>query len=161
MANEEDVPLAGLYRIAEVFLNRPISAAEKQVLEAFVQDKPMDFARASQRSIERAREFTARQILSDELRTHEVVQQFSTSENPLQRTPAQREQLIRQLLLAAESLKQPPAASATIDDPAFRKMLAEVVREEVHRYSEEHMTGLIEQVESLLEQLGETTRKPH
>lgn len=153
MSKENESPMASIHRFAELFMKRPLSHAERQVLEAFVQDKPQTFAQAAQRSIDQVREQTVRLIEADELRTNAVIDQFRTSENILKHTPQTREELIKQLLTALEEPPQP--SILTVDDADFKELLMDLIRQEVKNAMEEQMKSLIQQVESTLARLDE------
>jgi len=153
MSKENENPMESIHRFAELFMKRRLSPAERQVLEAFVQDKPQTFAQAAQRSIEQVREQTVRLIEADEQRTNAVIDQFRTSENILKHTSQQREELIRQLLSTVE---EPSRSSLlTVDDADFKELLMDLIRQEVKSAMDEQMKSLVQQVESTLARLNE------
>ena len=79
MANEEQTPMATIFGFAEKYLKRPLTQVERQVLEAFAQDKPLDMSRAAQQSVDQARQRATELMQSDGLRTRQIIDQLAGS----------------------------------------------------------------------------------
>ncbi|WP_225369013.1 hypothetical protein [Pseudomonas protegens] len=103
MANEEQTPMATIFGFAEKYLKRPLTQVERQVLEAFAQDKPLDMSRAAQQSVDQARQRATELMQSDGLRTRQIIDQLAGSAAAGKADPQARELVLRQLLAAAES----------------------------------------------------------
>lgn len=173
MANEEQPPMATILLFAEKYLNRPLTQVERQVLEAFAQDKPLDMSKSAQQSVDQARQRAAELIQADEQRTRKIIEQLSGA-GAGKADPQARELVLRQLLAAAESqaaaATPPPTgaaapsvdqataatgipAPAPADDPAFKAMLSALVQQEVKTAVEARMAELSQKVEDTLKQV--------
>ncbi|MDS9876034.1 hypothetical protein RMI40_14370 [Pseudomonas protegens] len=179
MANEEQTPMATIFGFAEKYLKRPLTQVERQVLEAFAQDKPLDMSRAAQQSVDQARQRATELMQSDGLRTRQIIDQLAGSAAAGKADPQARELVLRQLLAAAESEEplsvSPPgaglvttaaaaAAAAALapalspasfppDDPQLKAMISALVQQEVKAAVEARMAGLSQKVEDTLKQL--------
>ncbi len=166
MANEEQTPMATIFGFAEKYLKRPLTQVERQVLEAFAQDKPLDMSRAAQQSVDQARQRATELMQSDGLRTRQIIDQLAGSAAAGKADPQARELVLRQLLAAAESEEplsvSPPGAglapalspaSFPPDDPQLKAMISALVQQEVKAAVEARMAGLSQKVEDTLKQL--------
>lgn len=155
MANDDDSPLAILLRFAEGFLKRPVSVVEAQVLQALVQGKPLDLAKAAQQTVDQARQQTAQLIQADEQRTQQVLQHFVPADTTAPDPQAQG-QAIQQLLTAAGAMAPAAASPPAVlpaDDPSLKAMLIDLVQQEVKSAIESQMSGLAEKVEATLKKV--------
>lgn len=180
MANEEQTPMATILLFAERYLKRPLTQVERQVLEAFVQDKPLDMSKSAQQSVDQARQRAAELIQADEQRTRNIIEQLSGF-GVGKADPQARELVLRQLLAAAESqaaastsaptgTSEPAAPSsdqtggavsapdptpslAPADDPALKAMISAQVQQEVKAAVEARMAELSQKVEDTLKQV--------
>lgn len=178
MANEEQTPMATILLFAERYLKRPLTQVERQVLEAFVQDKPLDMSKSAQQSVDQARQRAAELIQADEQRTRNIIEQLSGF-GVGRADPQARELVLRQLLAAAESqaaastsaptgASEPAASSsdqtggavsaptpspAPADDPALKAMISAQVQQEVKAAVEARMAELSQKVEDTLKQV--------
>lgn len=177
MANEEQTPMATILLFAEKYLNRPLTQVERQVLEAFAQDKPLDMSRSAQQSVDQARQRATELIQADEQRTRKIIEQLSGA-GVGKADPQARELVLRQLLAAAESqaaaspppptgASEPAAAPSSdkaaaptpapaptlADDPALKAMISALVQQEVKAAVEARMAELSQKVEETLKQV--------
>lgn len=162
MANEDPNALAMIQRFAESYLNRPLTQVERQVLEAFVQDKPLDLSQGAQQSVEQARKRAMEQIRSDTQRTRSILDQVVGPRAADKADPQARELVLSQLLAAIEAQGQaaPPAPAGPADDPALKAMVSAMVQAEVKNVIEKQMAELSRQVEQALKQLNTPGGKP-
>ncbi|MGZ0703642.1 hypothetical protein [Pseudomonas piscis] len=162
MANEDPNALAMIQRFAESYLNRPLTQVERQVLEAFVQDKPLDLSQGAQQSVEQARKRAMEQIRSDTQRTRSILDQVVGPRAADKADPQARELVLSQLLAAIEAQGQaaPPAPAGPADDPALKAMVSAMVQAEVKSVIETQMAELSRQVEQALKQLNTPGGKP-
>lgn len=175
MANEELTPMATILLFAEKYLKRPLTQVERQVLEAFAQDKPLDMSKSAQQSVDQARQRAAELIQADEQRTRKIIEQLSGA-GAGKADPQARELVLRQLLAAAESqvaAANPPPTGAVepaaapgadkaeastpapvpADDPALKAMISALVQQEVKAAVEARMAELSQKVEDTLKQV--------
>ncbi|MCE4056135.1 hypothetical protein [Pseudomonas sp. Au-Pse12] len=177
MANEEQTPMATILLFAEKYLNRPLTQVERQVLEAFAQDKPLDMSRSAQQSVDQARQRATELIQADEQRTRKIIEQLSGA-GVGKADPQARELVLRQLLAAAESqaaastppptgaseptaapssdkamATAPAPARAPADDAALKAMISALVQQEVKAAVEARMAELSQKVEDTLKQV--------
>lgn len=177
MANEEQTPMATILLFAEKYLNRPLTQVERQVLEAFVQDKPLDMSKSAQQSVDQARQRAVELIEADEQRTRKIIEQLS-GVGVDRADPQARELVLRQLQAVAESqaaaataaptaVSEPAAAPssdkaaaatptpalAPADDPALKAMISVLVQQEVKIAVEARMAELSQKVEDTLKQV--------
>lgn len=178
MANEEQTPMATILLFAERYLKRPLTQVERQVLEAFVQDKPLDMSKSAQQSVDQARQRAAELIQADEQRTRNIIEQLSGF-GVGRADPQARELVLRQLLAAAESqaaastsaptgasepaapssdqtggaVSAPTPSLAPADDPALKAMISAQVQQEVKAAVEARMAELSQKVEDTLKQV--------
>lgn len=178
MANEEQTPMATILLFAERYLRRPLTQVERQVLEAFVQDKPLDMSKSAQQSVDQARQRAAELIQADEQRTRNIIEQLSGF-GVGKADPQARELVLRQLLAAAESqaaastsaptgasepaapssdqtggaVSAPTPSLAPADDPALKAMISAQVQQEVKAAVEARMAELSQKVEDTLKQV--------
>ncbi|MDP9516517.1 hypothetical protein [Pseudomonas protegens] len=173
MANEEQTPMATILLFAEKYLNRPLTQVERQVLEAFVQDKPLDMSKSAQQSVDQARQRAVELIEADEQRTRKIIEQLS-GVGVDRADPQARELVLRQLQAVAESqaaaataVSEPAAAPssdkaaaatptpalAPADDPALKAMISVLVQQEVKVAVEARMAELSQKVEDTLKQV--------
>ena len=163
MANEDPNALAMIQRFAESYLNRPLTQVERQVLEAFVQDKPLDLSQGAQQCVEQARKRAMEQIRSDTQRTRSILDQVVGPRAADKADPQARELVLSQLLAAIEAQGQaaaPPAPEGPADDPALKEMVSAMVQAEVKSVIEKQMAELSRQVEQALKQLNTSGGKP-
>ncbi|NBF07084.1 hypothetical protein [Pseudomonas sp. Fl4BN1] len=155
MANEAPNAIATILSFAEAYLKRPLTMVERQVLEAFVQNKPLDLSQASQQSVDQARQRAMELIRNDEQRTRQVIDQVAGPEAASQNNPQARELVLQQLLAAAGSLAQAPAAPPppAVDDPALKGMITDLVQQEVKAAVEVRLAELAQKVEDTLQQV--------
>ncbi|MCO7573513.1 hypothetical protein NJH78_26330 [Pseudomonas chlororaphis] len=177
MANEEQTPMAAILLFAEKYLNRPLNDLERQALQAFVQDQPLDMAKSAQQSVDQARQRAVEMIEADQQRTRKIIEQLS-GVGVDRADPQARELLLRQLQAAAESqaaaataaptaVSEPTAtpsadnagaatatpAPAPVDDPALKAMISALVQQEVKAAVEARMAELSQKVEDTLKQV--------
>ncbi|MGZ0781790.1 hypothetical protein ACXM5X_02260 [Pseudomonas saponiphila] len=178
MANEEQTPMATILLFAERYLKRPLTQVERQVLEAFVQDKPLDMSKSAQQSVDQARQRAAELIQADEQRTRNIIEQLSGF-GVGRADPQARELVLRQLLAAAESqaaastsaptgasepaapssdqtggtVSAPTPSPAPADDPALKALISAQVQQEVKAAVEARMAELSQKVEDTLKQV--------
>ncbi|MGE8398440.1 MAG: hypothetical protein ACN6NZ_00725 [Burkholderiales bacterium] len=167
MANEDPKAVATILSFAETYLKRPLTVVERQVLEAFVQNKSVDLVQASQNSIDQARQRALDVIQADEQRTRQLIEQLTGPAAPGPDNPQTRDLLLQQLLSAAGSQAQvqapaqapasapapasPPPAPA--DDPALKALIGTLVQQEVKAAIEARMAELAQKVEDTLKQV--------
>ncbi|WOE79811.1 hypothetical protein RZO07_00900 [Pseudomonas protegens] len=175
MANEEQTPMATILLFAEKYLNRPLTQVERQVLEAFVQNKPLDMSKSAQQSVDQARQRAVELIEADEQRTRKIIEQLSGA-GAGKAYPQARELVLRQLLAAAEhqsaaatpaptgaaepaaapsadKVAAPAPAPAPADDPALKATISALVQQEVKVAVEARMAELSQKVEDTLKQV--------
>lgn len=165
MANEDPKAVATILSFAETYLKRPLTVVERQVLEAFVQNKSVDLVQASQNSIDQARQRALDVIQADEQRTRQLIEQLAGPAAPGPDNPQTRDLLLQQLLSAAGSQAQvqaaasapapasPPPAPAPADDPALKALISTLVQQEVKAAIEARMAELAQKVEGTLKQV--------
>lgn len=147
MTQSQPNPVADVYRLAEA-LNLPLSAGDRQVLEALLRSRPQTLEGTTEAVIEQARAQTRQLIDVERARAGEILDQAKVSEQTLRQTAEQREALIQQWLKA-----QQPQPSAVAQQPADAALQA-VIQREVKAAIDEHLNGLIVQIEGALGQLG-------
>ncbi|MGC5703884.1 hypothetical protein J4P02_27165 [Pseudomonas sp. NFXW11] len=166
MANEAPSVLPTVMEFAQIYLKRPLTEMERQVLAAYVQDKPVNLAQGAQQSVEQARQRAQQVIQSDGQRARQLIDQMSGSRVVGNTDTEERDRLLQQLLASAGSqAAAPPAAvvqaapapvvqaPALADDPALKAMLKALVQQEVQAMVETRMTELAQQVEATLKQI--------
>ncbi|MEN5092219.1 hypothetical protein ABE458_16135 [Pseudomonas protegens] len=163
MANEDPKAVATILSFAETYLKRPLTVVERQVLEAFVQNKSVDLVQASQNSIDQARQRALDVIQADEQRTRQLIEQLAGPAAPGPDNPQTRDLLLQQLLSAAGSQAQVQAAAsapapaspppAPADDPALKALIGTLVQQEVKAAIEARMAELAQKVEDTLKQV--------
>ncbi|MHC5787392.1 hypothetical protein ACYT86_15380 [Pseudomonas idahonensis] len=147
--------MATILLFAEKYLNRPLTQVERQVLEAFVQDKPLDMSKSAQQSVDQARQRAVELIEADEQRTRKIIEQLS-GVGVDRADPQARELVLRQLQAVAESqaaAATPTPALAPADDPALKAMISALVQQEVKVAVEARMAELSQKVEDTLKQV--------
>ncbi|WP_248765683.1 hypothetical protein [Pseudomonas protegens] len=177
MANEEQTPMATILLFAEKYLNRPLNQHERQLLQAFAQDKPLDMSKSAQQSVDLARRRATELIEADQQHARKIIEQLSGAGAGKADSQA-RELVLRQLLAAAESqaaaataaptgAAEPAAtpsadnaaaataspAPAPADDPALKAMISALVQQEVKAAVEARMAELSQKVEDTLKQV--------
>ncbi|KAF0864801.1 hypothetical protein [Pseudomonas sp. LD120] len=176
MANEDPQAVATILSFAETYLKRPLTVVERQVLEAFVQDQPLDMSRSAQQSVDQARQRATELMQADEQRTRQIIEQLSGA-GVGKADPQARERALRQLLAAAEAqaavtpaptgaaqsatapspdqagAAAPTPALAPGDDPALKAMISALVQQEVKAAVETRMAELSQKVEDTLKQV--------
>lgn len=163
MANEDPKAVATILSFAETYLKRPLTVVERQVLEAFVQNKSVDLVQASQNSIDQARQRALDVIQADEQRTRQLIEQLAGPAAPGPDNPQTRDLLLQQLLSAAgaQAQVQGPASAPTpaaappapADDPALKALISTLVQQEVKAAIEARMAELAQKVEDTLKQV--------
>ncbi|ROL76921.1 hypothetical protein BLX41_13700 [Pseudomonas protegens] len=165
MANEDPKAVATILSFAETYLKRPLTVVERQVLEAFVQNKSVDLVQASQNSIDQARQRALDVIQADEQRTRQLIEQLAGPAAPGPDNPQTRDLLLQQLLSAAgaQAQVQAPASApaptpaspppAPADDPALKALIGTLVQQEVKAAIEARMAELAQKVEDTLKQV--------
>ena len=179
MANEEQTPMATILLFAEKYLNRPLNQHERQLLQAFAQDKPLDMSKSAQQSVDLARRRATELIEADQQHARKIIEQLSGAGAGKADSQA-RELVLRQLLAAAESqaaasnppptgasepaaapssdkamamATAPAPARAPADDAALKAMVSALVQQEVKAAVEARMAELSQKVEDTLKQV--------
>ncbi|BCT30680.1 hypothetical protein [Pseudomonas protegens] len=174
MANEDPKALATILGFAEHYLQRPLTVVERQVLEAFIQNKSLDLAQGARQSVDQARQRASALMQADEQRTRQIIDQLSGAGATGKADPQVRELVLRQLLAAAEAENSNPAlppsaneasgpgsagaepvarAVSALDDPALKAMISALVQQEVKAAVEARMAELSQKVEDTLKQV--------
>ncbi|MBP5073021.1 hypothetical protein HUS84_34240 [Pseudomonas chlororaphis] len=152
MDKEDQSPMAGIYRLAEV-LDLKLSPGEKHILEALVRSSPDTFPGTSTTIIDQVLDRTQRLIEGEKQRTRELMEHAVVDESAAKPQPPKHETVIRKWLAAKQSLSSSDAVSEA--DQLIREVLSEQIRHEVKAAVAVQMKGLAEQVESALERLSE------
>lgn len=171
MATEDPNALETIIRFAEAYLKRPLTLVERQVLEAFVRNKPMDLSQASQQTVDQARQRAGQVLQDDERRTRQILEQISGANAGSRNDPQAQELVLQQLLAAAGALSpvqaspppsgpspaSPAPAPVSADDPVLKAMISTLVQQEVKAAVEARMSELSQKVEDTLKQVTQNT----
>ncbi|MDR6679602.1 hypothetical protein [Pseudomonas oryzihabitans] len=145
MVEPQDALRTDTLRLSEKLLARPLTHAERLVLEAFLKDKPDNFVATLLGDLQRVTGQTSSLIETERQRTKALIQAAHPQ-------AAGRQEAVKHALDAAD-LHRRQAMTALEGTQADRR-LTEIIQQEVKRSVEEHMQSLIQQVEAALAQLN-------